>query len=147
MAPSGAILAHFGALVPLGRMKNKTFINALLVIAALALLCLTAAAATISKTAKKKSVKVTENAKTQRQIASRASSRTTAKSASKKRRRAGSYQFVNGHRLKRNRYYERFKAASFTESDQTAGDIIEGEDSAVRAAAIDALGNMNGTVV
>ena len=147
MAPSGAILAHFGALVPLGRMKNKTFINALLVIAALALLCLTAAAATISKTAKKKSVKVTENAKTQRQIASRASSRTTAKSASKKRRRASSYQFVNGHRLKRNRYYERFKAASFTESDQTAGDIVEGEDSAVRAAAIDALGNMNGTVV
>ena len=120
---------------------------ALLVIAVMALLCLTAAAATISKTAKKKSVKVTENARTQKRIASRASSRTPAKTASKKRRRVSQYSWVNGHRLKRNRYYERFTAASFVENDQAAGDVVEGEDPAVRAAAIDALGNMNGTVV
>src|SRR3954470_3075923 len=126
---------------------NRKATYALLVIAIMALLCLTAAAATISKTAKKRSAKVTENAKTQKRIASRASSRTPAKTASKKRRRVSQYSWVNGHRLKRNRYYERFTAASFVEADQAAGDVVEGEDAAVRAAAIDALGNMNGTVV
>lgn len=131
-------------------MKNKPLItNALLVTVAVALLCLTAAAATIStKGLKKKSAKVGENAKTQKRIASRTSSRTTAKRASKTRvRRVSRYQWVNGHRVKRNRYYERFTASSFVDSDLTAGDVAEGEDSAVRAAAIDALGNMNGTVV
>ncbi len=125
---------------------NKISRNALLVIVALAT-CLTATAATISKTAKKKPAKVTENAKTQKRMANRASSRTAARTASKKRRRVSQYQWVNGHRLKRNRYYERFLASSFTDSDITAGDVTEGEDPAVRAAAIDALGNMNGTVV
>jgi beta-lactamase class D len=131
-------------------MKNQSPItNALLVIVAVALLCLTAAAATIStKGLKKRSAKVTENTKTQKQIASRTSSRTTAKRASKKKtRRVSQFQWVNGHRLKRNRYYERFSASSFVNSDVTAGDVAEGEDPAVRAAAIDALGNMNGTVV
>ena len=44
------------------------------------------------------------------------------------------------------RYYERFHMSSFAE-DITAGDITAGEDPIVRQAAIDALGNMNGTVV
>jgi cell division protein FtsI/penicillin-binding protein 2 len=127
---------------------NKKAINALLVIAVMTLLCLTAAAATISKTPKKKSAKVTENADTQKRIASRSSSHTVATIASRKRRRRVSqYQWVNGHRLKRNRFYERFKASSFTDSDMTAGDVAEGEDPAVRAAAIEALDNMNGSVV
>ena len=47
---------------------------------------------------------------------------------------------------KRHRYYERFTASSFAE-DQVAGDITAGEDPVVRAAAVEALGNMNGTVV
>jgi beta-lactamase class D len=133
---------------------NKKSTNALLVIAVLGLLCLTAAAATVStKGLKKKSSNVTENAKTQKKIAGRTSSRTTAKRASakkvasRKRRRVSQYSWINGHRVKRNRYYERFTAASFVEADQTAGDVTDGEDPAVRAAAIDALGNMNGTVV
>jgi penicillin-binding protein 2 len=46
----------------------------------------------------------------------------------------------------RHHYFERFTASSFA-SDITEGDIIEGEDPIVRQAAIDALGNMNGTVV
>lgn len=46
----------------------------------------------------------------------------------------------------RRRYYERFTGHSFA-TDQTGGDIIAGEDPVVRAAAIDALGNMNGTIV
>jgi len=43
--------------------------------------------------------------------------------------------------------YERFYASSFTDTDQTQGDITAGEDPVVREAAIAALGNMNGTVV
>jgi penicillin-binding protein 2 len=50
-------------------------------------------------------------------------------------------------RHRRHRYYEHFTAKSFVETDQTAGDIVGGEDPVVRQAAIDALGNMNGTVV
>ena len=45
------------------------------------------------------------------------------------------------------RYYEHFTANSFAMTDLTAGDISGGEDPIVRQAAIDALGNMNGTVV
>jgi penicillin-binding protein 2 len=47
----------------------------------------------------------------------------------------------------RHRYYERFTASSFTNADIAEGDQIAGEDPVVRQAAIDALGNMNGTVV
>src|ERR1051326_6424870 len=128
---------------------NRRCTHALLVIALAAVLCLSAPAATIAKQSTKRSAKVTETAKTQKKIPSRTSSRPAATTASKsrKRRRGSSYQWVNGHRLKRNRYYERFTAASFVEADQTSGDVTEGEDPNVRAAAIDALGNMNGTVV
>lgn len=51
------------------------------------------------------------------------------------------------HRYIRHRYYERFTADSFVTGDPEAGDITGGEDPVVRQAAIDALGNMNGTVV
>ncbi len=47
----------------------------------------------------------------------------------------------------RHRSYERFTGNSFTDIDLTNGDVIGGEDPVVRQAAIDALGNMNGTVV
>src|SRR5208283_2776240 len=46
----------------------------------------------------------------------------------------------------RRRYYERFHMSSFAE-DIAAGDVTTGEDPVVRQAALDALGNMNGTVV
>ncbi len=46
----------------------------------------------------------------------------------------------------RRRYHERFSMSSFADGI-TAGDITTGEDPVVRQAAIDALGNMNGTVV
>jgi penicillin-binding protein 2 len=46
----------------------------------------------------------------------------------------------------RYRYHERFFMSSFAEGI-AAGDITDGEDPIVRQAAIDALGNMNGTVV
>ena len=47
----------------------------------------------------------------------------------------------------RHRYYERFTASSFATSDILAGDITGGEDPVVRQAAIDAMGDMNGTAV
>lgn len=51
------------------------------------------------------------------------------------------------HRYIRHRYYERFTADSFATADLTAGDVTAGEDPVVRQAAINALGDMNGTVV
>jgi membrane carboxypeptidase/penicillin-binding protein len=51
------------------------------------------------------------------------------------------------YRLRRHRYYERFTASSFARGDIFAGDTTAGEDPVVRQAAIDALGNMNGTAV
>jgi len=48
--------------------------------------------------------------------------------------------------LRRHHYYERFYASSYAD-DITEGDITDGEDPIVRQAAIDAMGNMNGTVV
>src|SRR6202795_2422639 len=47
---------------------------------------------------------------------------------------------------RRPRYYERFSTSSFA-SDITEGDVTAGEDPVVRQAAIDALGNMNGTEI
>lgn len=48
---------------------------------------------------------------------------------------------------RRHHYYERFSMSSFVQDDITAGDNTAGEDPIVRRAAVDALGNMNGTVV
>jgi penicillin-binding protein 2 len=49
--------------------------------------------------------------------------------------------------VRRHRYYERFTASSFASGDIFADDITTGEDPVVRQAAIDALGDMNGTAV
>ena len=48
---------------------------------------------------------------------------------------------------RRHHYYERFTASSFAGTDQLASDVTAGEDPIVRQAAIDALGDMNGTAV
>jgi membrane peptidoglycan carboxypeptidase len=44
-------------------------------------------------------------------------------------------------------YYERFTASSYAKGDIFAGDVTAGEDPVVRQAAIDAMGDMNGTAV
>jgi membrane carboxypeptidase/penicillin-binding protein len=49
--------------------------------------------------------------------------------------------------VRRHHYYERFSASSFAKGDIFADDVIAGEDPIVRQAAIDALGDMNGTAV
>jgi membrane carboxypeptidase/penicillin-binding protein len=48
---------------------------------------------------------------------------------------------------RRHVYYERFTASSILSSPAGAGDITAGEDPVVRQAAIDALGDVNGTAV
>ncbi|MBZ5719301.1 MAG: penicillin-binding protein [Acidobacteriia bacterium] len=88
-----------------------------------------------------KSPKVSESQRTRQRMSRLARSRAARSSAA----RAGTAHVVRtSHR--RRRYYERFTASSFTD-DVTAGDITTGEDPVVRQAAIDALGNMNGTVL
>jgi cell division protein FtsI/penicillin-binding protein 2 len=82
---------------------------------------------------KSNSKKVNETARTRRRLHHLAKSRTNVTRVSVTTRR-------------RRRYYERFHMSSFAE-DLTNGDIITGEDPIVRQAAVDALGNMNGTVV
>ena len=68
--------------------------------------------------------------------------RTLARSRVPRSRYAARYSSTH----RRPRYYERFHTSSFA-SDITEGDVTAGEDPVVRQAAIDALGNMNGTVV
>ncbi|PYY10683.1 MAG: penicillin-binding protein [Acidobacteria bacterium] len=72
------------------------------------------------------------------------SSRTQAKISRLRHSRRVSY---SRRSRRHHRYYERFTANSFATNDLTSGDIAAGEDPIVRQAAIDALGNMNGTVV
>jgi penicillin-binding protein 2 len=61
-------------------------------------------------------------------------------------RSRGAHLTTASARTRRHRYYERFYMSSYAE-DIGVGDITGGEDPVVRRAAIDALGNMNGTVV
>jgi penicillin-binding protein 2 len=86
-------------------------------------------------TGKSKSQKVSESQRARRRMSHLARSRSVTT--------AGRRTVVH-HR--RHRYYERFYTSSFAE-DITEGDLVTGEDPVVRQAAIDALGNMNGTVV
>jgi penicillin-binding protein 2 len=89
-------------------------------------------------TSKSKSAKVSETQHTKRRMRHLARSRsTTAHSGSVTRASVSS---------SRHRYHERFFVSSFAEG-LTGADVTEGEDPVVRQAAIDALGNMNGTVV
>jgi cell division protein FtsI/penicillin-binding protein 2 len=84
--------------------------------------------------------KITESTQTQKRISRlRKSRRAKARRASRGVRR------VRAKRRHR-RYRERFKTSSYAQ-DVTEGDIATGEDPVVRAAAVEALGNMNGTVV
>ncbi|MGO9519879.1 MAG: penicillin-binding transpeptidase domain-containing protein [Candidatus Korobacteraceae bacterium] len=117
-------------------MLKRTAISSLVSI--LVLLPLGASAATIATTHKThpKSHKITETSTTQKKIA-----RTQHSTKTSAARNASSYKVSKAHR-----YHERFYASSFAEN-QMEGDITAGEDPIVRAAAVEALGNMNGTVV
>ena len=122
-----------------------------------------AAPASSTTTKTKTSARVTESTRAQKRLASRRHHRarrhTAAKSASVKAASAKAVSakavsatattkvaVAHRRRLRRHRYVEVFTASSYAD-DITNGDVIEGEDPIVRQAAIDALGNMNGTVV
>ena len=109
----------------------------LLVVVALALVGLGNAANvnTRALTGKSKSQKVAEGQRARRRMSRLARSRAVT---------AAGQRTALRHR--RHRYYERFYTSSFAE-DIAEGDVVAGEDPIVRQAAIDALGNMNGTVV
>ncbi|MGB8259638.1 MAG: penicillin-binding transpeptidase domain-containing protein [Terracidiphilus sp.] len=76
--------------------------------------------------------------------AARPKAHASSKAAPARRTRA----IVRPARLgRRHRFYERFTASSFAPGDMLASDVTAGEDPVVRQAAIDALGDMNGTAV
>jgi penicillin-binding protein 2 len=120
-------------------------------------LCL-AESATTHHPARRKA-RVHESAAAQRHISSLqhsrrvASTRTASVRSTSASVRTASLRTRGGVRLRRaslvvhHGSYERFYASSFTDTDQTVGDVTAGEDPVVREAAIAALGNMNGTVV
>ena len=60
--------------------------------------------------------------------------------------RGGARPVLAVRRTRRHVFTERFTANSFADN-LTLGDVTAGEDPIVRAAAVDALGNMNGTVL
>lgn len=76
------------------------------------------------------------------------SKRTTAHARARRRSSVQSQASVRTVRVRtRHRYYERFTASSFVTTPVGEGDVTVGEDPLVRQAAIDALGDMNGTAV
>ena len=81
---------------------------------------------------------------TTRTVAGRVHHTVTARMASGHRRRGARPMLAV--RRTRSRYQERFTASSYADN-LTLGDVTEGEDPVVRAAAIEALGNMNGTAI
>jgi penicillin-binding protein 2 len=101
------------------------------VVAAIFLLCQASIAATVSthSLTHRKKTQVSESQQAKRHIHRLVRSRATTTTL---------------HR--RHRYYERFYTSSFAE-DIAEGDATGGEDPVVRQAALDALGNMNGTMV
>jgi penicillin-binding protein 2 len=117
--------------------KGPSFFRLILAVAFLACLPLAslswAAHITTRTNSKSKSQKVSESQRTRHRLHHLARSR----SAGLTRVSATTH---------RRRHYERFHMSSFVE-DVTAGDVTAGEDPVVRQAAVDALGNMNGTVV
>jgi len=98
---------------------------------------------TAGKTAKKTVAEHTLAAPAHRTSVARASSR-----AVPVRRRGAHVELAARRTSRPGRYAERFTGNSFADTEAlTYGDVTTGEDPVVRAAAIEALGNMNGTAL
>jgi cell division protein FtsI/penicillin-binding protein 2 len=120
--------------------RHKTALIAALIF----LVSLSSFAATVSTRHEARSNhKIKESANTEKRMAASRHSRAITARAGK--RTASSRAVVARSRM-RARYSEHFTESSF-DADPSAGDITAGEDPVVRAAAVEALGNMNGTVV
>lgn len=120
-------------------MSKRRFLFALAVALLVFMAIGSSFAASVSSKRYTKSRKVNETSSAQRRMSRTRHSRTVAVASSKKKKKVRAKS--------RRRYYERFTASSFTNEDLTVNDVAAGEDPTVRAAAIEALGNMNGTVV
>ncbi len=130
--------------------------SAAALISLLALLtCLSASAATIAShpttthKAHKTSHHITETPATQKKMARMRHSSATVASRNRSTHAVGASVTSISYTVpsKRHHYYgEHFSASSFA-NDQVEGDITAGEDPVVRAAAVEALGGMNGTIV
>ncbi|MGO9439231.1 MAG: penicillin-binding transpeptidase domain-containing protein [Terriglobales bacterium] len=105
------------------------FVAHLVLMVAIAVLLPASAATRSTRSNKSSSARITETPRTQKHLARLRHTRATRTTARRHRRS-----------------YERFYTSSYAD-DITEGDVIAGEDAVVRAAAIEALGNMNGTVV
>ncbi|MGB7821413.1 MAG: penicillin-binding transpeptidase domain-containing protein [Candidatus Sulfotelmatobacter sp.] len=92
----------------------------------------------LSASKPKSTQKVSESQRTRRRMRHLARSRSVSSRTATLTRTSAS--------TRRHTYHERFFMSSFAEGI-TGGDVTDGEDAIVRQAAIDALGNMNGTVV
>ncbi len=117
-----------------------------MVVSLLALVfCAASFAATVSsrKYSHTQKQKIAENASAQRRINHARHNRRVARTVTAQRRAATRRTMA---RASQRRYAERFYTSSFA-ANQGLSDVTGGEDPVVRAAALDALGNMNGTVV
>ncbi len=93
------------------------------------------------KSAAHRSAKTTSKSATAtRQVVAKSGHSHTARRSTAAVRRASLH-------TRRHRYYERFTASSFVTGEVGAGDVTAGEDPVVRQAAIQAMGDMNGTAV
>src|SRR5436305_14910915 len=121
-------------------MKNRTAIKVAFALLVSLILTVSALAATVStrSLSRSKNRGVTEKPSTQRKISRMKHARRATASARGKRVRLG---------RRHHYYYERFNTSSFADGRIFEGDNTAGEDPIVRQAALDALGNMNGTVV
>ena len=121
--------------------RRFTFIRVVISLAAFFLLCQILFAAAVNTpsltTSKSKSQKIAESQHTRKRMRHLARSHAPVHMQTSRTRRTSLHRSHG--------YYERFYTSSFAE-DVTAGDVTLGEDPIVREAAIDALGNMNGTV-
>jgi cell division protein FtsI/penicillin-binding protein 2 len=117
-------------------MKNGSKLVRVLIVGMIVLaatLCASAASVSArSSHPRAKSSRITENARVQKRLSQQRHSRRLVRASV----RTGTHR----------RFSEHFATSSFAD-DQTFGDVAAGEDPIVRRAAIDALGNMNGTVV
>ncbi|MDE3202023.1 MAG: penicillin-binding protein [Acidobacteriota bacterium] len=100
----------------------------------------------LSKTSHKRSHHTVARRGTRRSATRKSGSKTVAHSRRGMSSHSARLRRTSLH-TRRHRYYERFTMSSYTHSDIFADDVTAGEDPVVRQAAIDALGNMNGTAV
>jgi penicillin-binding protein 2 len=122
-------------------MKKGSVLQVVVFLLALSMFSIVAFAATVATRPltryTKPKAQISESTRAKRHMSHLRKSRRLARSRTRHSRYA---------RHRRHRYYERFYTSSY--ADEVAnGDVTAGEDPIVRAAAVDALGNMNGTVV